>query len=503
MVLSIFFPLLFILFFFPPSNAQSFIGVNYGLLADNLPSPSETAKLLQSTSIQKVRLYNADPSIIKSLAGTGIGIVIGVANGDLPSVASDLNVASQWISSNVLPFYPASNIILINVGNELLLSNDLNLVNQLLPAMQNIQNSLEAVSLGGKIKVSTVHAMTVLGNSEPPSAGSFALSYQAGLKGILQFLSDTGSPFAINPYPFFAYQSDPRPETLAFCLFQPNAGRVDSNTGIKYTNMFDAQVDAVHSALKSMGFEKLEVVVAETGWPSTGDSNEVGPSVENAKAYNGNLVAHLRSMVGTPLMPGKSIDTYIFALFDENLKPGPSFERSFGLFKPDLSMAYDIGLTKTTSSQTSQSPPLGEATSMGWCVPKDDATEEQLQDSLDWVCGQGIDCGPIMPGGLCFEPNNLMSHTAYAMNLYFQKSPENPTDCDFSKTARITSNNPSYNSCIYPRAGDGSIRGEMNKYVTSDKATEKNGSESSSSLYLPLVIMFISCFILFPSLRIM
>lgn len=125
---------------------------------------------------------------------------------------------------------------------QVLLSNDLNLVNQLLPAMQNVQKALEAVSLGGKIKVSTVHAMTVLGNSEPPSAGSFAPSYQAGLKGILQFLSDTGSPFAINPYPFFAYQSDPRPETLAFCLFQPNPGRVDSNTGIKYMNMFDAQV---------------------------------------------------------------------------------------------------------------------------------------------------------------------------------------------------------------------------------------------------------------------
>ena len=76
-------------------------------------------------------------------------------------------------------------------------------------------------------------------------------------------------------------------------------------------------------------------------------------------------------------------------------------------------------------------------------MPMEDATEEQLQASLDWVCGQGIDCGPITPGGVCFEPNNVMSHTAYAMNLYFQKSPENPTYCDFSQTSRITSNNPS------------------------------------------------------------
>ncbi|XP_056850041.1 glucan endo-1,3-beta-glucosidase 7 isoform X1 [Raphanus sativus] len=521
---TFFFSLLF-LFSISTANAQSFIGVNYGLVADNLPSPSDAAKLLQSTSIQKVRLYGADPTIIKSLAGTGVGIVIGVANGDLPSLASDLSVASQWINTNVLPFYPASDIILINVGNEvslkafscffsrkirklissgliqILLSNDLNLVNQLLPAMQNVQKALEAVSLGGKIKVSTVHAMTVLGQSDPPSAGSFAPGYQAGLKGILQFLSETGSPFVINPYPFFAYLGDQRPETLSFCLFQPNPGRVDSNTGIKYMNMFDAQVDAVHSALKSMGFENVEVVVAETGWPTSGDNNVVGPSVENAKTYNGNLIAHLRSMVGTPLRPGKPIDTYIFALFDENLKPGPSFERSFGLFKPDLSMAYDIGLTKTSSSgsQTSQSPSLGKsATSVGWCVPKEDATVDQLQASLDWVCGQGIDCGPITPGGVCFEPNSVMSHTAYAMNLYFQKSPENPTDCDFSQTARITSDNPSYSNCVYPRAGwsgDESLGGALNKYVTSDKAIETNGSECSSFLSLPL-FMIIFFFVL-------
>ncbi|CAN8257875.1 unnamed protein product [Cochlearia groenlandica] len=510
MAFSIFFFSL-IISYLSPTYSQSFIGVNYGLLADNLPPPSDTAKLLQSTSIQKVRLYGVDPTIIKSLADTNVEIVIGVANGDIPSLATDVNVASQWINSNVIPFYPSSKIILINVGNEIMLSNDPNLVNQLLPAMQNVQKALEAVSLGGKIKVSTVHAMTVLGQSEPPSAGSFAPAYRTGLKGILQFLSETGSPFVINPYPFFAYLSDPRPETLSFCLFQPNPGRVDPNTGIKYMNMFDAQVDAVHSALKSMGFEKVEVVVAETGWPTSGDV--VGPSIENAKAYNGNLIAHLKSMVGTPLMPSKSIDTYIFALFDENLKPGPSFERSFGLYKPDLSMAYDIGLAKTTSSSSSQSPQLGKATtSMGWCVPKEDATQEQLQSSLDWVCGHdGIDCSPIMQGGVCFEPNNLASHAAYAMNLlashaayamnlYFQKSPENPTDCDFSQTAKIISDNPSYNNCIYPRTKVGediSIREVMNKYVSSDKVTDKNRSECFLSSSLPLSLFFIFIYFLF------
>ena len=108
------------------------------------------------------------------------------------------------------------------------------------------------------------------------------------------------------------------------------------------------QVDAVRSALNAMGSKDVEIVIAETGWPYKGDSNEVGTSVENAKAYNGNLIAHLRSMVGTPLMPGKSVDTYLFAMYDEDLKPGPTSERSFGLFKLDSTMAYDVGLSKTS-----------------------------------------------------------------------------------------------------------------------------------------------------------
>lgn len=130
-----------------------------------------------------------------------------------------------------------------------MISNDENLIIQLLPAMQNVQNALNSASLGGKIKVSTVHALSVLSQSDPPSSGLFNPSLQGVMKGLLQFLKDHGSPFTINPYPFFAYRGDLRPETLAFCLFQPNAGRVDGGTGIKYMNMFDSQVSSKNTLI--------------------------------------------------------------------------------------------------------------------------------------------------------------------------------------------------------------------------------------------------------------
>ncbi|XP_019458788.1 PREDICTED: glucan endo-1,3-beta-glucosidase 7-like [Lupinus angustifolius] len=369
------------------ANSEPFLGVNYGQVADNLPPPSATAKLLQSTAIEKVRLYGSDPTIIKALANTGKGIVIGTANGDVPSLASDPNFAKIWVATNVVPYYPASNIILVTVGNEVITSTDQNLMNQLVPAVQNVQNALDAVSLGGKVKVSTVHSMAVLSNSEPPSAGKFHAEYNTVLQGLLSFNNATGSPFAINPYPYFAFRDDPgRAENLEYCLFQPNSGRVDSNSNLKYMNMFDAQVDAVRSALDSSGFKNVEIVVAETGWPYKGDNNEIGPSLENAKGYNSGLISHLRSMVGTPLMPGKSVDTYLFALYDEDLKPGPASERAFGLYNPDQSMIYDAGLSQqqqinTTSPVMAPTPDVSKSPETTPVVSKPPETTPNVSKS--------------------------------------------------------------------------------------------------------------------------
>ncbi|XP_042418252.1 glucan endo-1,3-beta-glucosidase 7-like [Zingiber officinale] len=441
----------------PSAKSQSFIGVNYGEVADNLPPPADTARLLQSTTISKVRLYGADPNILRALAGTGISVVIGAANGDIPALASDPMAAANWVSANVLPFIPATDISVVALGNEAFSSGDASLASQLLPAMQNLRTALAAASSAAAgIKVSTVNIMSVLASSDPPSSGAFHADVLPALKGVLAFLKDTGSPFMINPYPFFAYQSDPSPETLAFCLFQPNAGRHDAGSGSTYMNMFDAQVDAVRAAIAAAGFPEVEIVVAETGWPYRGDAGEEGATVENAQAYNGGLVAHLRSLAGTPMAPGKSVDTYIFALYDEDLKPGPTSERSFGLFRLDLTPTYDAGITKSSSnaagpvSQNSTEATPQRAVGKGWCVPKLGATEAELQANLDYACGQRmVDCSPIQQGGACFEPNTVRSHAAYSMNQFYQVSGRNAYDCDFSGSAVVTTDNPSYSTCVY------------------------------------------------------
>nr|AFK34251.1 unknown [Medicago truncatula] len=131
--------------------------------------------------------------------------------------------------------------------------------------------------------------------------------------------------------------------------------------------MLFAQIDAVYSALGALGYDKMPVHISETGWPSKGDGDEVGANVENARKYNGNVIK-LSSKKGTPLRPEVDLNIYVFALFNENLKPGPTSERNYGLFKPDGNPVYNLGFSLSSSSSSSSSssnPPSNDGGNNG------------------------------------------------------------------------------------------------------------------------------------------
>jgi hypothetical protein len=52
-----------------------------------------------------------------------------------------------------------------------------------------------------------------------------------------------------------------------------------------------------------------------------GDVDEVGATVQNAAAYNGNLMKRIAMGQGTPLKPDMPVDVFVFALFNEDMKP--------------------------------------------------------------------------------------------------------------------------------------------------------------------------------------
>ena len=78
-----------------------------------------------------------------------------------------------------------------------------------------------------------------------------------------------------------------------------------------------------------------------------------------------------------------------------------------------------------------------------WCVPKSRAVDEALQRNSDYVCGLGLDCGPVKEGGACFVPDTVQAHAAYVMNLYYQAMGRTDNDCDFEQTGAITNVDPS------------------------------------------------------------
>lgn len=319
------------------------VGINYGQIANNLPTAARVAYLLNSLNITRVKLYDADPTVLSAFADSNVEFVIGLGNEFLQRM-SDPTQAQSWIQQHVQPYINRTKIGCILVGNEVLMGNDTRLKSFLLPAMQTMNAALETLGLRRGIYVTTAHSFNVLSNSFPPSAGTFRPDLTEYMQGILNFHTQTNSPFLINVYPFFAYKDSAGQVPLDYALFQPNSGMVDAGTGLHYDNMLYAQIDAVYYAIRALGHGDVQVKVSETGWPSKGDESEVGASVENARLYNGNLLSRIEQRQGTPAKPNSPIDIFVFALFNENMKPGPVSERNYGLYYPDGTPVYNLGM---------------------------------------------------------------------------------------------------------------------------------------------------------------
>jgi hypothetical protein len=305
------------------------IGVCYGVKGDHRLSASDVVKLYVSRGITGMRIYEANAETLAALNGTGIDLIVDVPN--IAEMASSPDAASKWVQDNVVA-YPGVSIRYIAVGNEVE-GND-PLAKNILPAMQNMNDALSLAGLFGQIKVSTAVQSGVT-TGYPPSHGTFSTE-SAHMPPIALYLAKTGAPLLANVYPYFAYTGNPTDITIDYALFTSSGTVVQDDNGLAYQNLFDALVDTFYAALQSAGATDVGIVVSESGWPSAGAT---AATVSNAQAYNQGLIDHVSH--GTPKVP-QPLETYIFAMFNENLKPGKETEKHFGLFNPDMSSAYDI-----------------------------------------------------------------------------------------------------------------------------------------------------------------
>ncbi|CAM0885284.1 unnamed protein product [Alopecurus aequalis] len=307
-----------------PTEVQS-IGVCYGVNGDVMPMASDVVKLYLASGITGMRIYFPDTNALQALSGSNINLIIDVGNDQLSNLASGVEAASSWVEKNIQP-YPDVTFRYIAVGNEVP-DSDTHLI---LPAMQNVDAALSAAGIGG-IKVSTAVYSGVT-QGFPPSLGTFSASYMGP---IAQYLASTGAPLLANVYPYFSFVANQATMDIRYALFT-SSGTVVTDGSNSYQNLFDAMVDTFHYALESAGAGSVGVVVSESGWPSGGGA---AATLDNAGTYVQSLVKHVSK--GTPKMP-QPLETYIFAMFNENKKTGLETEKHFGLFNPDMSAVYPI-----------------------------------------------------------------------------------------------------------------------------------------------------------------
>ena len=313
------------------------IGVCYSSAGNNLPDAREVVQLYKNNSIKKMRIYNPDTTILNALRGSNIEVIVGIPNTYIEHIVN-LSSAANWVQKNIQAYVPYVNFRYIAVGNEVKPPDAI--AQYVLPAMSSIYSAISAANLQDQIKVSTVISMSFLSNSSfPPSNGSFSSEAGGFMEPIIKFLAKNGSPLLANVYPYFVYTEINQTISLDYALFMQSPALVISDGNFKYNSLFESMVDALYVALEKLGGAKVSIVISESGWPSGGGN---GATIENAGTYYRNLISFVRN--GTPRRPRRAIETYLFAMFDENLK-SLEMEKHFGLFTPDKKSKYQLSFS--------------------------------------------------------------------------------------------------------------------------------------------------------------
>ncbi|XP_057872974.1 glucan endo-1,3-beta-glucosidase 3 isoform X2 [Cryptomeria japonica] len=395
------------------AGAGAFVGLNVGTSLSNMPSPDQVVSLLKIKKIRHVRLYDSDRGMLLALANTSIEVIISIPNNQVLALGESNSSAANWVNKNVAGYLPDTKITGIVVGNEILTSLP-NAAIVLVSAMKFLHSALVAANLDGQ---------------------------------------ETDSYLMMNLYPYYTYMQGNGKVPLDYALFQPltpEKEAVDPNTLLHYTNVFDAMVDAVYYSMSNLNYTNISVVVAETGWPSKGDASEPRATTDNAATYNSNLVKHIFNITGTPKRPGVPVNTYIYELYNEDLKPGPLSEQNWGLFNANGTPVYALHVSGAGEFLANN------ITNQSYCVAKPGADTKLLQAALDWACGPGqANCTAIQGGEDCFNPDTVGAHASYAFNSYYHKTGMAMGSCDFKGVATITTTNPSHDSCFYSGSGRG------------------------------------------------
>ncbi|KAB1221641.1 Glucan endo-1,3-beta-glucosidase 5 [Morella rubra] len=426
-------------------KAESAIGVNWGTLSFHKLNPSTVVDLLKANKIQKVKLFEADPDVLKALMGSGIQVVVGIPNEMLAALSSSTVASDSWVRQNVSKYLGkgGADIRYVAVGNEPFLSSYSGQYEPyVIPALLNLQQSLAKANLAGYVKL-VVPCNADAYESSLPSQGAFRPEVTEVITQLVSFLNSNGSPFVVNIYPFLSlYGNSDFPQDYAF--FEGTTHAVTDGANVYY-NAFDGNFDTLVAALSKLGYGQMPIVVGEVGWPTDG---AIGANLTAARFFNQGLINHVLSNKGTPLRPGvPPMDIYLFSLLDEGAKsilPG-TFERHWGIFSFDGQAKYalNLGLGNRLLKNARNVRYLPSR----WCVANPSTDLSAVTDHMKLACSFA-DCTTLNYGGSC-NGIGAKGNISYAFNSYYQLQMQNAKSCDFDGLGMVTFLDPSVGDCRF------------------------------------------------------
>ncbi|KAL0306037.1 UNVERIFIED_CONTAM: Glucan endo-1,3-beta-glucosidase 5 [Sesamum radiatum] len=170
---------------------ESGIGVNWGTISFHRLSPETVVDLLKDNKIGKVKLFDADPTVMRALMGSGIEVMVGIPNEMLAVLSSSAAASDLWVSQNVSRYMVKGgvNIKYVAVGNEPFLTSYSGQFQSLvMPALMNLQQSLVKVNLAGMVKL-VVPCNADAYESSLPSQGAFRPELTQIITQLVSFLN--------------------------------------------------------------------------------------------------------------------------------------------------------------------------------------------------------------------------------------------------------------------------------------------------------------------------
>eukprot|EP00262_Sarcandra_glabra_P010382 TRINITY_DN25646_c0_g1_i1.p1 TRINITY_DN25646_c0_g1~~TRINITY_DN25646_c0_g1_i1.p1 ORF type:complete len:501 (+),score=71.99 TRINITY_DN25646_c0_g1_i1:143-1645(+) len=425
--------------------SESSVGVNWGTISSHRLPPSIVVDLMKLNNIGKVKIFDADPVVLRSLMGSGLEVMVGIPNDMLSGLSSSTALSDAWVRENVSRYVGkgGADIRYVAVGNEPFLSGYSGQYQAfIVPALNNLQQSLLKANLASFVKL-VVPCNADAYESSLPSQGSFRPELTQIMTEIASFLNSNGSPFVVNIYPFLSlYENSDFPQDYAF--FGGSSHPVIDGPNIYY-NAFDGNFDTLVSALNKIGYGQMPIIIGEVGWPTDG---ALGANVSAARAFNQGLINNVLSNKGTPLRPGiPPVDIYLFGLLDEEQKstlPG-NFERHWGIFTFDGQAKYplNLGLGNKVLKNAKDVPYLPSR----WCIANPSRDLGGVTNHMGLACSMA-DCTTLSYGGSC-NGIGQKANASYAFNSYYQLQKQDSRSCDFGGSGMVTFLDPSVGDCRF------------------------------------------------------